>query len=117
MPVNRKPKWKAEYDHEMEQAILARSRGNEGMARVCARRAAAIIIGEFLLRRGYTQPDPSVYDRLRLFTSLPDVNEDIKAITSHFLLRVSNDHTFPGQIDLVSEAEWLKKNLLLDSSN
>ena len=87
------------------------------MARVCARRAAGIVIGEYLLRRGYTRPNSSAYDRLSLFTSLPEANADMKAITSHFLLRVSNDHTFPGQIDLIGEAEWLKKNLLLDSTN
>ena len=115
--MNRKVNWKAEYDHEIEQAILARSHGNEGMARVCARRAAGIIIGEYLLRRGYPLPDPSIYDRLTLFTSLPDVNEDMKVITSHFLLRVSNDLTFPGQIDLIGEVKWLRKNLLLDSTN
>ena len=112
-----KPKWKTEYDHEIEQAVSARSRGNEGMARVCARRAAGIIIGEYLLRRGYTKPDPSAYHRLTLFNSLPEVNDEMKVITSHFLLRVSNDHTFPGQIDLISEADWLKKNLLLDGTN
>ncbi|HEX9091656.1 MAG TPA: hypothetical protein VF831_09215 [Anaerolineales bacterium] len=115
--MNRKPKWKPEYDHEIEHAISARSKGNEGMARVCARRAAGIVIGEYLLRRGYTQPNSSAYDRLTLFNSLPEVNEDMKVITSHFLLRVSHDHTLPGQIDLISEAQCLKKTLLLDSTN
>jgi len=86
------------------------------MARVCARRAAGVVIGEYLLRRGYTKPDPSAYDRLTLFNSLPDVNEDLKAITSHFLMHVSTDRNLPGQIDLIVEAEWLKKNLLWDST-
>ena len=37
---------------EFERAASARRKGNEGQARVCARRAAGIAIREYLIRRG-----------------------------------------------------------------
>ena len=87
------------------------------MARVCARRAAGIVIGEYLLRRGYKRLTISAYDRLKLLISLPEVDEQSKVITSHFLLKVTHDRSLPDQIDLISEAGWLKNTLLLDNTN
>ena len=104
--------WKIEYQKELEQAISARAAGKEGMARVCARRAAGIVIGEFLLRRGYTNPGPSAYDRLSLFNSLPDVDNQQKNIASHFLLKVNADRSLPINADLVSEVQWLMEQLI-----
>ena len=40
---------KIKYDQEINRAEKARQDGNEGMARVCARRAAGIVVGEYLL--------------------------------------------------------------------
>ena len=87
------------------------------MARVCARRAAGIVIGEYLIRRGYKRLTTSAYDRLKLFISLPDVDEQSKVITSHFLIKVSLNRSLPDQIDLIREAGWLKNTLLLDNTN
>ena len=44
--VNPEMKLNSEVDHEIERAIAARMAGNEGMARVCARRAVGIILGD-----------------------------------------------------------------------
>jgi len=106
-----------EYETEIKHAILARGKGNEGMARVCARRATGIVIGEYLQRRGYEKLSTSTYDRLSIFNSLPDVNEGIKSICQHFILKVNGEHKLPSGIDLISEAQWLAKNLLLDNTN
>ncbi len=112
-----KPKWKAEFEHELEQARSAREGGNEGMARVCARRAAGIVIGEYLARQGYKEPSPSAYERLKLFNSLLGIDEQLKTITSHFLLKVKDDRSLPEHIDLVREAVLLMRCLLLDNTN
>ena len=65
--------WKVKYNYEIEHAISARKNGNEGMARVCARRAAGIIIGEYLNRLGYSNLTHSAYARLTLFYKLPEI--------------------------------------------
>ena len=115
--MNSKQLWKVEYKKEIERAILARSDGNEGMARVCARRAAGIIIGEYLNQLGYTGLNNSAYDRLSFFTTLPEVDENYKAIARHFLIKVNLDHNLPMKADLISEAIWLKENLIKNEND
>ena len=105
-------RWKVEYKQEIERAILARADGNEGMARVCARRAVGIIIGEYLNRLGYAGMCNSAYDRLSLFNNLPNVEEKYKEIAKHFLIKVNLDHNLPVKADLISDVIWLKENLI-----
>jgi hypothetical protein len=107
-------KWKWEYDSEIDHAISARRAGNEGMARVCARRAAGIILGEYLIRQGYTNISNSTIDRLSIFISIPDVDQHHQDIANHFLLKVNPDYKLPETVDLISDAEWLRMNLLLE---
>jgi hypothetical protein len=109
--------WKVEYQHEIEHALSARSNGNEGMARVCARRAAGIIIGEYLLRQGYTNLTHRAYDRIAKFADLPELDQKYKEIANHFLLKVNPDHKLPLDADLIDEAMWLEKTLLNDYIN
>ena len=104
--------WIILYTKEIEHAELARKSGNEGKARVCARRAAGIIIGEYIRRQGYTTLTNSAYDRLRLFVNHPDVSDQIKIISSHFLNRVNPDYKLPIDADLIVEARWLAHELL-----
>ncbi len=106
-----------DYDKEIRHAISARTQGNEGMARVCARRAAGIVIAEYLSRRGYKNINPSAFARLKLFNTLPDIDERVRIVASHFILKVSYNRNLPGNIDLINEAMWMKKTLLLDNTN
>jgi hypothetical protein len=104
-----------EYQKELEHAISARSKGNEGMARVCARRAAGFIIGAYLNRRGYSGLTKSAYDNISVFTTLPIVDQKYKDIASHFLLKVNHDHKLPLAADLINDVLWLESNLLKDN--
>ena len=109
--------WKKQYKKEIEQAISARAQGNEGMARVCARRAAGIIIGEYLLRGGHPSLSNSAYERLSIFNSLPDVDPVYKNIANHFLLKVNSDRSLPIEADLICEVKWLRTNLLAEKQD
>jgi hypothetical protein len=109
--------WKVNYKKEIERAIIARSNGNEGMARVCARRAAGIVIGEYLNRLGHIDLTRNAYARLSLFTSLPDLSQNYKDIASHFLLKVNQNRNLPLKADLISEVIWLEKSLLSQSND
>jgi hypothetical protein len=83
------------------------------MARVCARRAASIIIGEYLSRLGYSNLGTSIYKLFSIFKSISGISEQYKDVVSHFILPVNPDHKLPDQIDLLSEAQWLADHLLL----
>ena len=115
--MNLQVDWKEEYEKEIKLAIQARASGNEGMARVCARRAAGIVIGEYLTCHGYTNITNSAYDRLVFFIKLPNVDQDIKVIASHFLVKVNPDHKLPIAADLIDEAKRLEKLLINDQQS
>ena len=109
------PNWKEEFDHEINHGILARDNGNEGMARVCARRAAGILINEYFYSHGFENQSTSAYDQLSRFTSLPDVDEQAKTICNHFLVKVDSNHNLPAGVDLLVEAQWLAHHYFPDS--
>lgn len=109
--------WKLEYQREIEHATAVREAGNEGMARVCARRAAGIIIGEYLRRNGYTNISTSIFDQLSFFISLPGIESQCQDIASHLLMKVNSDHSLPNDVDLISDAHWLAENLLFERSD
>ncbi len=104
--------WESEYRKELEQALEARQAGNEGKARVCARRAAGIIAAEYLKRRGISSTGYSAYALLQTLKNIPDLPADIQETASHFLVSLNPDHTFPIQADLIGEARWLAEQLV-----
>lgn len=87
------------------------------MARVCARRAAGIVIGEYLTRRGYSGLNSSAYDRLNLFSRLADVDENYKEIIRHLLMKVNREHNLPVDTDLIYEVTLLKDYLLPNNNH
>lgn len=108
------PDWQSHYTAEIEHAQQARRVGNEGMARVCARRAVGWVLGEYFRRRGLEYTDPSAYERVKYLQLLDDVPRDIKTVASHFNIRITTEHQLPVEADLIAEAEWLKNRLLGD---
>lgn len=104
--------WLRHYTAELEHAQAARQSGNEGMARVCARRAVGWVLGEFFQRQGMRFHNPSAYERLKFLIEMDGVPEDIKKIAGHFTLRITPDHDLPIEADLIQEAQWLREKLL-----
>lgn len=104
--------WKSRFETELRQAQFARQDGNEGKARVCARRAAGILAGEYLAHHGLPPGGPSAYDRLRSLHAVSSLPDPVRAIVSHFLVRITPDHELPIQADLIAEARWLADHLL-----
>ncbi len=86
------------------------------MARVCARRAAGIVIGKYLSWHGYSTVTHSAYERVKLFCSLSDVKQGDKDLAGHFLLRVSKDGGLSEGIDLINDVKILEKALLAHSN-
>ncbi len=110
--MNDQPDWKKRIEHELATGERAQSQGNQGMARVCARRAAGIAIAEYLQRQGYQARKPSAIEQLRFLAALPQAPDQIREIARHFLVHLDTDHRLPVDADLLAEARWLIQHLL-----
>jgi hypothetical protein len=104
--------WRILFQAEINHAENARSEGNEGMARVCARRAVGIVFGEYFRRNDLPLESPSAYDRLRFMERMPNISDDLLTKIQHFLVRVNSDYTLPIDADLINEAQQIKIILL-----
>lgn len=92
---------------EFDRADQARLRGNEGQARVCARRAAGIAAREYFARRGQPVRSPSAYDLLKLLAEDPLLSADLRQAAVYLTLRVNEEFKLPVNVDLVAEARKL----------
>jgi hypothetical protein len=106
--------WKDSLEMEFGRAASARARGNEGQARVCARRAAGLAIREYLYRRGERVTTVSAYDLLNSLKDDPALPQDLLPLVEHLTLRVNEAFKLPVEADLVAEARMLCKALLPD---
>jgi hypothetical protein len=104
--------WQAEINSEFEKAEQARARGNEGQARVCARRAAGIAAREYLTRQGIRPSSVSAYDLLNMLRDDPGLSSDLQQIADHLTLRVTEEFKLPVNADLIKEARTFCEDLL-----
>lgn len=105
--------WEKKFSDEIQRAEIARSKGNEGMARVCARRAAGIAIEEYLDKTANKFESNSTLAKLEYINSLPIIPDNIKKTISDLLIHVTPEHTHPRNSDLVSEARKLREELMI----
>ena len=93
-------------------ADQARARGNEGMARVCARRAAGIAAGAYLRGLGLSRPGSGAYELLKAALEAQPLPASARTAIDNLLLRVDFNHQLPEQVDLLREARALAAELL-----
>jgi hypothetical protein len=98
-----------QIEAELASARAARAAGNEGRARVCARRAAGLAARDFLTRRGVRAG--SVLEALKLLASLPGLAPEIRAAVDRLTQRVDLEFRLPAQVDLIAEASRLIERL------
>jgi len=89
---------------ELQMAEAARASGNEGRARVCARRAAGIAARDFLARRGVRVRNASAYEVLKALADSPSLTPDLRQAVLHLTQRVNDAFELPANVDLISEA-------------
>jgi hypothetical protein len=100
---------------ELELARAARKAGNEGRARVCARRAAGLAARDYLDRHGLkprgTAPGAdrtgSAYVALQALEGLPALPPHLLQAARNLTMRVSGEFQLPAGIDLIDEAKKL----------
>ncbi|HNB52342.1 MAG TPA: hypothetical protein PK530_10385 [Anaerolineales bacterium] len=104
--------WKDQFTTELQRGLQARSEGNEGMARVCARRAAGEVVREYYQRQQLVLDKPSALHALRTLAQAKHVSPRIREIAAHFVWQITLEHTLPGDVDLLAEVQWLAEALL-----
>jgi len=91
-----------------EELLLAkqsRLEGNEGRARVCARRAAGAAVKEYLEREGITDKQENAIQSLIILEQLEKLPTRVQKAVSLLVQRVNLDHNLPPEVDLIHEAE------------
>lgn len=101
------PKVETEIAEELSRADHARGLGNEGMARVCARRAAGFALREYFSHLGEPVQDPSAYALMRRLEGMGSTPADIKLLAASLLTRVTTDYRLPDESDLLAQARQL----------
>ena len=92
---------------ELEKAERARRAGNEGRARVCARRAAGMIAQDFLARHKVRLRNPSAYAALQALVEFPGLAPDLREAALHLTSRVNEAFSLPANVDLIADARKL----------
>jgi hypothetical protein len=92
---------------ELEKADIARRAGNEGQARVCARRAAGKAARDFLARQGVELRNTSAYTALQILAEFPGLAPDLRTAARHLTIRVTGAFTLPVDVDLIADAHKL----------
>ena len=101
------PDLRQTIEAELKNAESARLTGNEGRARVCARRAAGIAARGFLSRHGVWARKDSAYEALKTLAAYPGLARDLQSAALYLTTRVTEEFTFPTNADLIAEARKL----------
>ena len=108
----------AKITQELKQAIQSQEKGNQGKARVCARRAAGWAIQEHLKQQGISLDTNNALDHIKYFAGVEGHSEQIYTVLHHLTVKMEKDSLesdsyYPIEgVNLVSEAHWLAEHLL-----
>ncbi len=106
--------WRELFEAELTKAAHARSRGNEGQARVCARRAAGIVARQYLERSGAWSGKASALDVLQELRLNPGNPPAASVLIDHLTQRVDVAFRLPEDVNLIRDARQLRAVLLGD---
>jgi hypothetical protein len=96
-----------DIEAELEQAERARLAGNEGQARVCARRAAGMAARVFLSRNGIHPEGKSAYTALQILAESPLLTPELNVAAHHLTTRLTEAFVLPMEADLIADARQL----------
>ena len=97
---------------ELEDADQARIEGNEGRARVCARRAAGWAVSLTRSLNEEREIEANAYEMLHWLAQQADTPDDVRAAAARLTARVSLDHTLPFPEDPLDDARMIVEALL-----
>lgn len=95
---------KLQIKEELLLAKQSRLEGNEGRARVCARRAAGAAVKEHLIKLGITQKQENTIQSLLILAQMETLPARVQQAVNWLVQRVNQDHNLPPEVDLIHEA-------------
>ena len=95
---------KLQIKEELLLAKQSRLEGNEGRARVCARRAAGAAVKEHLLKKGFIQSQENAIQSLQFLARMDTLPVRVQEAVDWLVQRVNQDHNMPPEVDLIHEA-------------
>ena len=100
---------------ELNKAFLTRQNGNEGMARVLARRAAGLSIREYLASKGIDQRGLSLNALLKDETVRKYLPLSTHESLDRLSARIGIDFSFPADFDLLLDAKIVIDQLSINN--
>ena len=97
---------------ELKFARSEQAKGNEGRARVCARRAAGWAVAAYWKQRLGAGPHPNAYHLLCWFQKLEDIPEDLRLAATRLTTRVTPTHELPHDEDPLEDAQAIVQALM-----
>jgi len=105
---------KLQIKEELLLAKQSRLEGNEGRARVCARRAAGAAVKEHLVKMGITQKQENAIQSLQILAQMETLPARVQEAVEWLVQRVNQDHNLPPEVDLIYEAGVVIKYIETD---
>lgn len=103
--------WILNFKKEIDDAMASQQK-YPGRARVCARRAAGIIIKEYYRRKNTPLSTKSALASIQTLEKDKNAPAKAREICTHLLLRVDKDFALPYQGNLIDETLELAQILL-----
>lgn len=103
---------------ELLTARQAEEKGNQGKARVCARRAAGWAIQAYFNQQGTSLDTNNAFDHIKYFTEVEGLPERYYEVLHHLSIKLEKnsleeDAYYPIEgVNLIAEAQWLAEELL-----
>ena len=90
---------------ELQRALSSRREGNEGKARVCARRAAGLAIRVHFEEQEESIPTTNAFRILKWFADQPHFSDELRGAANRLTVHVTQDHKLPHREDPLEDAK------------
>jgi hypothetical protein len=97
---------------ELKEAQRSRMQGNEGKARVCARRAAGWAVGSYVETRSLAEPHTNALEHLKWVGENTKFSDEVREAANRLTTKVNTDGNLPFREDPVSDAQLIITALL-----
>lgn len=104
------PSLESQFWYEYHNAQASEASGMEGRARVCARRAASILLRDHLQRKNELSLGMNSLDIIK-YVQESSAPSDLSTLLSHFTEKVNEGYQLPSKTDLVASLFQLAQML------
>lgn len=112
--VTSDPDRRGQIAEELEAALRARRGGNEGKARVCARRAAGWAVGYAFEDTFAGKPTANAYLLLQWLADHQGAAPDLRSAADRLTARIDEEHELPYPEDPLEDANLIVERLMGD---